>query len=79
MTYDGAVAAPIGPTEGGLVATLLVVNTSPYGSEGPCNALRLASALALGDEPVDVATIHDLARLTLASGRRLSFASRPSR
>jgi uncharacterized protein involved in oxidation of intracellular sulfur len=36
------------------MSALLVVNTSPYGSEGPYNAFRLAEALSLRDEHVEV-------------------------
>ena len=35
------------------MSVLLVVNTTPYGSEGPYNAFRLADALALRGEHVD--------------------------
>ncbi len=38
---------------------LLVVNTAPYGSEGPYNAFRLAEALALRDEHVEVFLMGD--------------------
>jgi uncharacterized protein involved in oxidation of intracellular sulfur len=38
---------------------LLVVNTPPYGSEGPYNAFRLADALALRDEHVEVFLMGD--------------------
>jgi uncharacterized protein involved in oxidation of intracellular sulfur len=38
---------------------LLVVNTAPYGSEGPYNAFRLAQALALRDEHVEVFLMGD--------------------
>ena len=38
---------------------LLVVNTPPYGSEGPYNAFRLAEALALRDEHVEVFLMGD--------------------
>ena len=36
------------------MTVLLVVGTAPYGSEGPYNAFRLAEALALRDEHVEV-------------------------
>ena len=36
------------------MSVLLVVNTAPYGSEGPYNAFRLADALALRGEHVEV-------------------------
>lgn len=38
---------------------LLVVNSPPYGSEGPYNALRLAEALALRGERVEVFLMGD--------------------
>lgn len=38
---------------------LLVVNTAPYGSEGPYNAFRLAEALVLRDEHVEVFLMGD--------------------
>jgi uncharacterized protein involved in oxidation of intracellular sulfur len=41
------------------MSVLLVVNTSPYGSEGPYNAFRLAGALALRDEHVEVFLMGD--------------------
>ena len=41
------------------MAVLLVVNTAPYGSEGPYNAFRLADALALRDEHVEVFLMGD--------------------
>ncbi len=41
------------------MSVLLVVNTPPYGSEGPYNALRLADALALRGEHVDVFLMGD--------------------
>ena len=41
------------------MSVLLVVNTAPYGSEGPYNALRLAEALALRDEHVEVFLMGD--------------------
>ena len=41
------------------MSVLLVVNTSPYGSEGPYNAFRLAEALALRDEHVEVFLMGD--------------------
>ena len=34
------------------MSVLIIVNTAPYGSEGPFNAFRLAEALALRDERV---------------------------
>jgi len=36
------------------MSVLIVVNTAPYGSEGPYNACRLAEAIALRDEHVEV-------------------------
>jgi len=47
------------------MSVLLVVNTPPCGSEGPCNAFRLADAR--------VATIHDLAEAAVRCERVLSF------
>jgi len=41
------------------MTVLLVVNTPPYGSEGPYNALRLAEALALRDEHVEIFLMGD--------------------
>jgi uncharacterized protein involved in oxidation of intracellular sulfur len=41
------------------MSVLLVVNTSPYGSEGPYNAFRLAEALALREEHVEVFLMGD--------------------
>ena len=41
------------------MAVLIVVNTAPYGSEGPYNALRLADALALRDEHVELFLMGD--------------------
>ncbi len=35
------------------MSVLLVVNTPPYGSEGPYNAFRLAESLVLRDEHVE--------------------------
>jgi uncharacterized protein involved in oxidation of intracellular sulfur len=45
--------------KGGGMAVLLVVNSAPYGSEGPYNALRLADALALREEHVEVFLMGD--------------------
>jgi uncharacterized protein involved in oxidation of intracellular sulfur len=41
------------------MSVLLVVNTPPYGSEGPYNAFRLADALTLRDEHVEVFLMGD--------------------
>lgn len=41
------------------MSVLLVVNTPPYGSEGAYNAFRLAEALALRDEHVEVFLMGD--------------------
>ena len=41
------------------MAVLIVVNTAPYGSEGPYNAFRLADALALRDEHVEIFLMSD--------------------
>jgi uncharacterized protein involved in oxidation of intracellular sulfur len=41
------------------MSVLLVVNTAPYGSEGPYNAFRLAEALVLREEHVEVFLMGD--------------------
>jgi len=41
------------------MSTLLVVNGAPYGSEAPYNAFRLAEALVLREEPVEVFLMGD--------------------
>jgi uncharacterized protein involved in oxidation of intracellular sulfur len=41
------------------MSVLIVVNTAPYGSEGPYNAFRLAEALVLRDEHVEVFLMGD--------------------
>jgi uncharacterized protein involved in oxidation of intracellular sulfur len=41
------------------MSVLIVVNTVPYGSEGPYNAFRLAEALVLRDEHVEVFLMGD--------------------
>ena len=41
------------------MSVLLVVNTAPYGSEGPYNAFRLADALAVREEHVEVFLMGD--------------------
>ena len=41
------------------MSVLLVVNSPPYGSEGPYNAFRLAESLALRDERVEVFLMGD--------------------
>ena len=41
------------------MSVLIVVNTPPYGSEGPYNAFRLAEALALRDEHVELFLMGD--------------------
>ena len=41
------------------MSVLLVVNTAPYGSEGPYNAFRLADALAVRDEHVEIFLMGD--------------------
>ncbi len=41
------------------MSVLLVVNTAPYGTEGPYNALRLAGALAVREEHVEVFLMGD--------------------
>ena len=38
---------------------LIVVNTAPYGSEGPYNAFRLADSLALREEHVEIFLMGD--------------------
>ncbi len=41
------------------MATALIVNASPYGTETPYNALRLAGAIALQDEFVELFLLGD--------------------
>ena len=41
------------------MSLLLVVSTAPYGSEGPYNALRLAEALSLRGEHVEIFLVGD--------------------
>jgi uncharacterized protein involved in oxidation of intracellular sulfur len=41
------------------MAVTIVVNTAPYGSEGPYNALRLVDALLAGGEWVDLFLMGD--------------------
>ena len=41
------------------MSVLLVVNTPPYGNEGPYNACRLADALALRGEHVEIFLMGD--------------------
>jgi uncharacterized protein involved in oxidation of intracellular sulfur len=41
------------------MSVLIVVNTAPYGSEGPYNAFRFADALALREEHVEVFLMGD--------------------
>jgi uncharacterized protein involved in oxidation of intracellular sulfur len=41
------------------MSVLIVVNTAPYGSEGPYNAFRLAEALSLRDEHVEIFLMGD--------------------
>jgi uncharacterized protein involved in oxidation of intracellular sulfur len=41
------------------MSVLLVVSSAPYGSEGPYNAFRLADALVVRDERVDVFLMGD--------------------
>lgn len=41
------------------MSVLIVVNTAPYGSEGPYNAFRLADALALREEHVEMFLMGD--------------------
>ncbi len=54
QSRDSAVVA-----QGGAMSVLLVVNSAPYGSEGPYHAFRLAEALALRDERVEVFLMGD--------------------
>lgn len=42
-----------------VVSVLLVVNSAPYGSEGPYNAFRLAESVALRGEHVEVFLMGD--------------------
>lgn len=49
------------------MSVLIVVNTAPYGSDGPYNAfLRLAEALALCDEHAEVFLTGDAVRAARA-------------
>jgi sulfur relay (sulfurtransferase) complex TusBCD TusD component (DsrE family) len=48
------------------MSTLLVVNGAPYGSEAPYNAFRLAEALALREEPVEIFLMGDAVQAALA-------------
>ena len=57
------------------MSVLLVVNTAPYGSEGPYNAFRLADALALRDEHVEVFLMGD----AVARGARRPGPARRAR
>ena len=41
------------------MSTVIFVNSSPYGTEQPFNALRLAQALELADEPVELLLMGD--------------------
>ena len=41
------------------MAVLIVVDSAPYGSEGPYNAFRLADALALREEHVGLFLMGD--------------------
>ena len=41
------------------MSVLVVVNSAPYGSEGPFNALRLAEALVLREEHVELFLMGD--------------------
>ena len=41
------------------MSTVIFINSSPYGSEQPFNALRLAQALELADEPVELLLMGD--------------------
>ena len=41
------------------MSVLIIVNTAPYGSEGPYNAFRLADALALRGEHVELFLMGD--------------------
>ena len=41
------------------MSLLIVINTAPYGSEGPYHAFRLAEALALRDDHVEVFLMGD--------------------
>jgi uncharacterized protein involved in oxidation of intracellular sulfur len=45
--------------EGGVMSVLLVVSSAPYGSEGPYNAFRLADALAVREEHVEIFLMGD--------------------
>jgi sulfur relay (sulfurtransferase) complex TusBCD TusD component (DsrE family) len=52
------------------MSVLIVVNTAPCGSDGPCDAYRLAVALVPRTE---LATVHDLVAATACSDIVLSF------
>jgi uncharacterized protein involved in oxidation of intracellular sulfur len=41
------------------MSVLIVVNTAPYGSEGPYNAFRLAEAIVFREEHVEVFLMGD--------------------
>ena len=41
------------------MAVLIVVHTAPYGSEGPYNAFRLAEALVVREEHIEVFLMGD--------------------
>ena len=41
------------------MSVLLVVNSAPYGSEGPYSALRLAEALAIREEHLEIYLMGD--------------------
>jgi tRNA 2-thiouridine synthesizing protein D len=50
---------PLPSTKEVSVAVLIVVNTTPYGTEGPYNALRLTEALITAGEWVDLFLMGD--------------------
>jgi sulfur relay (sulfurtransferase) complex TusBCD TusD component (DsrE family) len=50
------------------MSTVVMVTTPPYGSEGPFNALRLAEALVLAGQTVDIVLMGD-AVTTARSGQ----------
>lgn len=41
------------------MSVVILINSSPYGSEQPFNALRLAQALELAEEPVELLLMGD--------------------
>ena len=52
------------------MSVLLVVSSPPYGSEGPYNAFRLADALAIREEHVEIFLMGDAVHAARAGHRR---------